>query len=289
MKIISLVHTYLDSVDLEPVLTALINNRPTKYTHDIFVIENGLDESQQSKYQEKFPNITYIKSEKFIGISQGLNLGIKQALQNQPDFLWLTDPFILPEPDMLDQLFAAADRYKDCLGFTPKIFTDNSLKKISSAGYMTDWTNLIFSPRAQNEPDGQFFDRDLEIDYIPANQLFLRAKTWSEVGLFDTRYFAQFYDIDLFMKIRNRGFHLNFISSGHAVKTTGGISYPTSAVTYYYLRDKIYFSLLHAPVTTKIASLKEAFDKYFHGAPWERRAILDIFTGNLGSGSYQWE
>jgi len=153
MKIISLVHTFLDPVDLEPVLIALNNNQTTKFSHQIIIIENGVDQTQENNIREKFSQVSFIKSDKFIGISQGLNFGIKQALQEQPDFLWLTDPYILPAPNMLEQLFTEADRYKDCLGFTPKTYTDNSQKTIASAGFTTDWTNLVFSPRGQNEPD----------------------------------------------------------------------------------------------------------------------------------------
>mgnify|MGYP001613220805 FL=1 len=285
MKIASIIHTYLQPVDISLVVNTLKSQTlPADTTHEIIVVENGLPISQQAN----FPGVTFLTSEKYIGMSQGLNLGIKQALQSEVDFVWLTDPFIVPMPDMLTQFLQAVNTYKDCLAFTPKIYTDNSIKIISSAGYVTDWTNLTFSPRGLGEADQQVFDRDLEVDYAPLNQLFIKSKAWSEVGLFDNRYFADFTAINLYTKIRAKGYRINLISLAHAIQASGKITWPADADTYYSLRDKIFYSLNYAPVMTKLTDLKLALDKYLHGDTWEKKAVKDVFSANLGVGSYTW-
>jgi len=284
MKIVSIIHSFLEPANLNPVFEALSKMTLAKNNHEIVVVENGIEDSMQSE----FSNFVFLKNAKFIGFSQALNLGVKYAVEHQADFIWLTDPFHLPFPDMFSQLIQASDSYKNCLVFAPKVYKDVQNKILDSAGYTTDWTNLTFTPLGQNDKDGLIYDHDLEIDYAPTNQAFFLARAWSEVGLFDTRYFTKYFDIDLYQRLRSHGYRLNYISLAHAQKFGLPPKLPSSANDYYSLRDKTYFSLLRAPATTKIIALRESIKKYYKGEPWERRAILDFFTGNLGDGSYQW-
>ena len=56
---------------------------------------------------------------------------------------------------------------------------------------------------------------------------------------------------------------------------------------YYITRNRLYFGLRHAPLYTKLLLLKQSIRLYFYGRPWQKRAVLDFYTGKLGAGSYQ--
>lgn len=289
MRLVSIIYTQFDSPDLDPVLMALQNQHLTNASLDIVVIENGPDETQSDKFRQKYPNLDVIHLDKYIGSSRGINLGIEKALTKQPDYLWISDPFIIPDSDMFVKLVEAGEKYRDSLLFTPKIYQGGTERVLNSAGYTMDWTTLAPVARGSGEADSHIYSRDVEIDYIPVNQLFAKPKSFLEFGYFDNRLFEYYFDTAFYQKIRSHGYHHNYISQASAVQIGHPAPLTRTAATYYQLRDQLFFSLLSAPPTTRLSSIIKAVRKYLKGNPWERRAVLDLFSGNLGPGSYQWE
>ena len=71
----------------------------------------------------------------------------------------------------------------------------------------------------------------------------------------------------------------------HANAQSTGVG--SSLQDYYITRNRLLFGLRYAPLRTKLSLVKQSLNLYLSGRPWQRRAVLDYYTNNLGAGSYQ--
>lgn len=291
MKIVSVILNWNGEKLLPACLHSLVENRPDKVDTNIIVIDNASADGSADLVRTKYPGVSLITLNRYTGISEAKNIGIQAALKSGADFIWLSASNVVIQPDFFAQMLISANHYRDGLVFVPKIYSAAPAREkiIYSAGGSMNWTSLEYTSRGSGETDTGQYDRDLEVDYSPATNSFIRVKAFSEAGLFDPRYFILFDDADFCVRVRRRAYRIIYIFM--AVATVYPESNPLDgpAGKYYHTRNRLFFGLQKGSFSTKISLIPQAVNIYFHGEPWERRAVLDVFTGNMGPGSYQWE
>lgn len=267
----------------------------------IVVVDNGSSDESVKILEKNYPDCTIIKNDTNLGYAEGNNVGIRYAQNHNADFVWIVSPEIVPSEDSLLRLVSAADTYKDAGIFGSKIyyfpghevekerFEKEELGKILwYAGGEIDWDNVHFTNRGIDQSDKGQFDLDEDTEWITGGNMFIRAKILDEIGLIDPRYFFFFEEGDLCQRAKRRGWRLKYIHASIAWRLGNQIqSLNTSLQDYYLTRNRLLFGFKFAPFKTQLALAKESFKVYLSGRPWQRRGILDYFTGNMGKGSYE--
>jgi len=290
MKIVSVILNWNGEKLLPACLHGLAENRPEKVDTHIIIIDNASTDGSVNLLA-KYPGVTLVPLNSYTGVSEAKNIGIQAALKLGADFIWLSASNIVIQPDFFNQMLISANRYNDSLVFVPKIYSAAPAgeKIIYSAGGSMNWTSLEYLSRGAGESDTGQYDRDLEVDYSPVINSFIRVKAFSEAGLFDPRYFILFDDADFCVRVRRRAYRILYIFTAIAIVYPESNPLDGPAKKYYHTRNRLFFGLQKGSFSTKVGLIPQAINIYFHGEPWERRAVLDVFTGNMGPGSYQWE
>ncbi len=73
--------------DTVKCLTSL--ERLTYRNFRVFVVDNDSTDDSVSQIRHAFPNVAIIEAEKNLGFAAGCNLGIRQALQEDAEYVWL--------------------------------------------------------------------------------------------------------------------------------------------------------------------------------------------------------
>lgn len=170
------------------------------------VVDNGSSDDSEARLRGAYPHVTVLQSGANLGFAGGNNVGIRYALTQGAEYVWLLNNDTYVAPDALDALVARARQ-------TPGVGA------VGSALY-----NAHDDPSAPNQLQtyggGQLslvtgISRHITqrrdeatIDYLSAASLLLRREALEQVGLLDDDYFMYWEDTDLSLRLRQHGWQL---------------------------------------------------------------------------------
>jgi GT2 family glycosyltransferase len=255
----------------------------------VLIIDNGSEDDSVNVISQNFPQFKLIANPQHLSFTECLNYGLSQAVSTGSEYIWLINPDMLVEDNSLKELIEIGDKYKDVGMISSKIYVyPNKDNLIYYAGGIMDWFNLRPVNRGQGQIDAGQFEHDVETDFVLPLSVLIKNRIINEVGLLDPAYFYGYDWLDYCFKIKRYAWRMMYSCQSHvwysAVKEE---ELSPTIKEYYTIRNQLLFGLRHGPFYTKFTLLKNAFHQYFFGRPWQRRAVLDFFTGNFGRGSYQ--
>lgn len=235
---------------MKPIGVVTVNYRSLKYTfefaeaigktldnHLLVIVNNSPEDADKLKKLES-KHIVIINSERNVGYSGGLNLGMEYIIQ-KTQIEWLL------------------------IGNNDVIITDEFIKKLSG---LTD-ENTIYSPVIMNVNDdivqntggnvgilyggtinvnkGKNFSeiKRVQPDFLSGCFLFFHKAVIEKVGLFDEEYESYFEDVDFSMRARRKGVRLEIVWDWilrhyHSMST----KHNSGEKDYLIARNAIYFA-----------------------------------------------
>lgn len=185
LKILTIIITYNGSKWLEKCIDSIQNSTiPT----DIFVVDNASVDDTVF-ILKSYPNIILNERKKNLGFGQANNIGLKYALENKYDYVFLLNQDTWLEEDTLQVLADLAEKYKE-------------YGLISPMHYFSDEESLEFffstriSPFYCKDIISDFVVKGIEkmddiysLNFIHATAWFLPRKTVENIGGFDPIFF----------------------------------------------------------------------------------------------------
>ena len=195
-KIAAVVVTYNRNELLKQCIASL---QAQKVTCDILLVNNNSTDATEAWAQDaeqKFSNLKYRNTGANIGGAGGFNVGMRWAVEDGYDFIWLMDDDCLPYPDALEELLAAHEKLKGNYGW------------LSSVALWKDGKECKMNRQKLKK---SFYDYMEFIQYglVQAEQatfvsLFLQASAVKDVGLPIKEFFIWGDDIEYTRRISVR-------------------------------------------------------------------------------------
>lgn len=239
----------------------------------LIVVDNGPQGSPDAARlaEQLGRHATVVSSGDNLGYAGGNNVGIRLALQQQPEFVWLVNPDLRVEPDTLQQLLVTAGRIRDAGALGPRILHGGS-----------DPARIWFDggrfDAAGNGATGHVNDGRLEADtpptgardtdYVTGACLLLRADAVRHVGLLPEDYFLYFEETDYCRRLAGAGWRLVIdpqARASHHKRSSGEL--PTVTYVYYMCRNKRVFAARNG-IDPQVAM--QHFDQVWIG-PWRTK------------------
>lgn len=239
----------------------------------LIVVDNGPQGSPDAARlaEQLGRHATVVSSGDNLGYAGGNNVGIRLALQQQPEFVWLVNPDLRVEPATLQQLLVTAGRIRDAGALGPRILHGGS-----------DPARIWFDggrfDAAGNGATGHVNDGRLEADtpptpardtdYVTGACLLLRADAVRHVGLLPEDYFLYFEETDYCRRLAGAGWRLVIdpqARAAHHKRSSGEL--PTVAYVYYMCRNKRVFAARNG-IDPQVAM--QHFDQVWIG-PWRTK------------------
>jgi len=228
-------------------LDALISSLSAQ-VRNLYIIDNSseaLDVSSLSEYQ----NIEYIFLGENKGIAEAQNIGIEYALNNNADFVLLSDQDSLFPSDYVSSMLAQIDEWSEIAAVAPQ-FCDENQSGLPQGFLVPGFWGAKRSLSNNLE--------QVELAQAIASGKLINAKALKEVGLMNGQLFIDWVDLEWCWRARSKGFKVLGLPSinishclGDESKTLPGrtVTLRSPLRHYYITRNAFYLSLRSTSLT----------------------------------------
>lgn len=249
---------------------------------EIIVVDNnsrdGIDEALSDN-----KDIIFIQTGGNLGYTGGNNIGIRKALENKADYIFILNADTTIEEDAIGNLVTTAELQDVGIAGPKILFADEKKDIIWYGGGTIDLANVLGKHRGLDEKDLGQYDKIEETEFITGGAMFVRRDVFEKVGFFDDKYFMYLEDADLCFRAKRAGFKILYVPTAqvfHKNAQSAGLGSPRQ--DYFLTRNRMLFASKFLSFRTKFALFREAIRNI--GIPARRLALIDFLLGDLGKG-----
>ncbi len=200
-------------------------------------------ESQEKMGERRFELIV---NEENLGYAGGNNIGIKYALENGADYVFILNPDTTVKSNLLAKLAEIAKK-KLKAGIIGMAINEGD--KIIYCGEI-EWLKPELS-HSQLHPKPSTLNPN---QYIPGAAMFVNKKVFEKIGMFDERYFLYFEDADFCVRAQRAGFKLTVAPEAmvHHNPSSSTSKLGAAFLLRYHYRNAHLFNMKNAPFGVKI-------------------------------------
>jgi len=168
----------------------------------VLVVDNHSADDSVAHLRKEFPHLEILEREANGGFAAGSNTGIRRALTDNIDYVWLLNNDTVVAPDALRHLVTTAeeDASVGVVGCQIYDMTHRTSLRVWGGGRISLASGWGGHLRHRVEPE--------RLGYLTAASMLIRAQALRQVGLFDEGFFMYCEDIDLCFRLRRGGWKL---------------------------------------------------------------------------------
>ena len=179
---------------LETVASLLTSDYPA---FDLLVVDNGSTDGSDEAVAERFPAVRRLRTERNLGISGGLNLGLRLGLHEGYDYLVVMNNDLEVAAEMVSELVRVAEERPRAACVGPKCYYYfGDRRRLWSAGGRLRFREAVTAERGMGRLDRGQFERDQRVDYVNGACMLIRRRALLETGLWDPVYQVSVEDAD---------------------------------------------------------------------------------------------
>jgi GT2 family glycosyltransferase len=163
------------------------------------VVDNGSSDDSPAAIAAAFPEVTQIATGANLGFAGGMNVGLRHALAQGADYVFLANNDTTLEPDAIDRLVHAAETHGAAM-VAPTIYYAAAPGQIWWLGGML--RPLLLEVRRFEQPP---VDAPFPADFITGCGMLASRAALEQIGLFDERFFMYYEDSDYCLRAHRAG------------------------------------------------------------------------------------
>ena len=182
----------------------------------VIVVDNASTDDSPKMVGQEFPDVVLIRSEGNLGFGRANNLGFESA---QGRFIVLLNSDAFLTEGSLERSIAHMDANPNVGLCGGRLTGRDGSWQPSARMFPTVFNDLIvLSGYAARFPQSRLFGRldrtwanqgeAAEVDWVPGAYSMIRAAALAAVGPFDPRFFLYFEEVDLCMRIKQKGYSI---------------------------------------------------------------------------------
>jgi GT2 family glycosyltransferase len=205
------------------------------------VVDNGSTDDSVNKIRERFPGIKIVETGRNLGFAGGVNAGIREALKDGADFVWVLNNDTVPQPGSLIALLRTALSYERIGAVGSVLVYPDGQVQAWGGGRVNRWIGVCRHATSAHI--------DSWFDYLTAASLLLPRRALEEVGLFDESFFLYWEDTDLSFRLKRRGWLLAVAADSIVVhRAHASTGRDQRKIDRFSTRTGIRFLLKHSPL-----------------------------------------
>jgi GT2 family glycosyltransferase len=216
-----------------------------EYTnYRVLVVDNGSTDDSVARIRAAHPGIPILETGRNLGFSGGCNVGIRRALEEGADYVWLLNNDTTVDPQALTAMISVAEADPGVGAVGSVLYYLDSPKDIQAwgGGRVCFWTGR--SRHLLNPVTGAW------LHYLTAASILLRRRALDEVGLLDENTFFMYWeDADFSFRLRKAGWRLAVADQSivlHREHAATGKGSPL--LDYYFNESAVRFFRRYAPI-----------------------------------------
>lgn len=217
----------------------------------VLVVDNGSTDGTEEAVRSSFPPVTVIQTGRNLGYAGGNNVGIKLALSQGADYVWLLNNDTVVDTKSLTALIEVAEADPSIAFVGSKIYFYEKPNVIWCVGGTID---LAAGARTDHPGIGQEdlgqFDRNVDVGYVTGCSLLARKNVISTLGLLPEEYFLYFEETDWNIAAQRKGFRTVMAPTSHVWHKYEEAGDYRKRFLYYSFRNRIHIVRKYAPQHT---------------------------------------
>ncbi len=246
MAKIGLVTVLFKSDDVLPGFFKSISEQTHK-DYILYLVDNSVNEVSNKVIETCVADYAvteyrHIKNSANVGVAEGNNIGIKQALADRCTHIMILNNDIEIEQDTAFSTMVSLCEKKGEHIIVTKVYYYSDRKIWMAGGSMNKWRALGIH-YGYNKEDGPEYNIPKHITYAPTCFMLVESSVFEKVGLMDEKYFAYYDDTDFVYRACEKGYRLYYepaVTILHKVSSSSGGD-SSSFYIYYANRIKLYF------------------------------------------------
>nr|WP_320194060.1 glycosyltransferase family 2 protein [uncultured Desulfobacter sp.] len=237
-----LILNYNSSKDTIELYNQLQNINYRKYF--ILVIDNNSTDNSKEILTQSIPLQYLLLNQKNLGYAGGNNIGIKKALSDNADYVWILNPDIRVETDTLRILVEHARKKRGVAAVAPRICNrKNKYTIYSDGGILNIEKGFQTSHLNKNKYICDVNDNieSREVDYVNGSCILIDLSYLDHIGFFREDFFLYFEETEWCLRAINLGFKLESV---YKTKCFHRSSSKNFRYFYYMTRNRIYLSII---------------------------------------------
>jgi GT2 family glycosyltransferase len=213
----------------------------------VIVVDNDSHDDSVQAIQTAFPQITILENSANLGFTGGNNVGIKHALRDGADYLFLLNNDTTIEAQAIGELVRVAQENSRFGLLSPIVHYYDNPDEPWFAGAQLDLSRGM-AVHDNSQPPHRT-DPVRQLPWASGCTMFLPAEVMRRVKGFDDRFFLNWEDVDLSLRVRRAGFKIGLVPSSRVLHKVGkSLNKRASVGTgyYYWLRNNLLLVRLHS-------------------------------------------
>jgi len=185
----------------------------------IVVVDNGSRGSDVERIHETFSHTRVLRNPENLGYAGGNNTGIRLALENGADYVWLLNNDTIVEPECLSRLVDIAERHPRLGLLSPVIYDYEQPSSVQFCGtILNHLTQRQITLTSLTDSRKTAASGPLA---LWGTALLLKRSLIEAIGLFDERYFAYQEDLDYSLRAIAAGFDTRVVAEATVLHKSG--------------------------------------------------------------------
>ena len=206
----------------------------------VLVVDNGSTDGSVAHIRQAMPDVELLQTGANLGFGGGCNAGMRQALEQGADYVWLVNSDATVAPGALSALVALAQS-NSALGSVGSVVHElDAPENIQfwGGGRVNLWMGRSRHLLTEQAPD-----------FISGASVLLRCAALQEVGLFDEQEFFMYWeDTDLAFRLRQAGWQLAVAPDSRLLhKQSASLGRNSPPLDHYFIQSGVRFFKRHAP------------------------------------------
>jgi hypothetical protein len=253
----------------------------------VIVVDNGSTDGSVAAIRQAYPQVTLIETGRNLGYAGGNNVGIRYALDQNAEFIFLLNNDTIIASDALTHLAKAAQIHSEVAVLGPVICQMEYPNIIWTAGEFLG-KELTCSHYLQGEDETTLNNQACyEVDGIIGAAFFARSSIFLKIGLLDERYFLVHEESDWCFRARAQGYKCFIVPQAkiwHKVAASFGSEVSPLRI-YFSTRNRLLFAEKNLPksVWLKLClqSLKKLLPKFTLSKKYGKPLLKTIYWSFL--------
>jgi len=222
----------------------------------IYVIDNGSTTSCKEEVQSAFPFVNFVELPENRGFAGGVNVGIKVALADGADYVWLLNNDTVVEKATLRNLLKIAEMHP-CFGIigSKVLRYDNRAIIDHAGGKLYPWIGKT-KHIGSGETDLGQYNSIRAVDYVTGCSLLAKRSVIEEVGLLPEIYFLYFEETEWCVRASRNGWKIIYATESRVYHKVGNsIGKESPRIAYYFARNSLLFIRRNFPLLLPLSIL----------------------------------